>query len=1044
MVPVTSVIETLTTSLAGQYAVGRELGQGGMATVYLARDLRHDRQVAIKVLRPELAAVVGPERFLNEINVVARLRHPHILGLIDSGRADSLVYFVMPFVAGESLRHRLQREIQLPVEEALRITREVADALAYAHREGVIHRDIKPENILIDSGHAVVADFGIARSARAGLQLSSVGLAIGTPAYMSPENWRGEAVDGRADLYSLGCVLYEMLAGSPPFTGPNADRVAAQHLMDPPRPVRASRPTAPAGVQRLIELLLAKSPADRVQSADELVAILTGSVTPVSVVPWRTRLSRWVAATVIAVGLTVLLGLWVRSWGPALDAEKFVVLPFRHRGDAAPQLVNGDMCESLIYEALARWRDLSVANSLLVRDAISRRGGEVASLRSGLELARDLGAGRLLWGEVWEAGDTTVVRAAVYDAGDGKVIHEHTVRMQQGNVGISFAALADTLVVRSAGLTSPAQVGSGTQSFVALREYARSNAAASRWNLSEAAAHLRAALAADPVYPQAHLRLAQIAQWQGLPSRTWREDVVASLASGWVSSRDSMLALALLDLADRRFQDGCRRYRDLVARDSLDFAAWYGLGECQGRDRTVRRDSTSSSGWRFASSGHAAVEAYTRALTLVPSVHVVYQGAALARLQDLLYANPELVRSGLAVEGSDTLRFASFPSLMSDTLGFVPWPATDLFAGRPEALPESRHQAVRRNRELLRRLAEVWIRGYPRSLPALETYVVALELNGELGATVVGMPTALDAVRQMRALAPTDVYRRDAMLWEARVRLKQGDFAAARAVADSLLRGVDPADPQAHRFAPAAALTGRIHLAADLLASGAPVWTPTAPDTRPVDVPVPVRADALRLMAFASFGAPAESLTALARRVRSGIAAYVAEPARQGVEAALLDRAAVFAFPLLPTPETSQNYMLELQRAVRRRDVAMVRARLDHIAASRTGQRPGDMALEVTLAEAGLRLDVADTAGAAAQLDQSLEALASFGLGLLREVPPAAAVGRAMALRAELAAAARDQILARRWARAVITLWSNADPPLAPVLARMRQLGGPV
>ncbi|HEX9894156.1 MAG TPA: serine/threonine-protein kinase, partial [Gemmatimonadales bacterium] len=1022
----TSVIETLTARLAGLYGVERQLGQGGMATVYLARDLRHDRQVAIKVLRPELAAVVGAERFLHEINVVAGLQHPHILGLIDSGRADSLVYFVMPFVAGESLRHRLQRETQLPVEEALRITREVADALAYAHHHGVIHRDIKPENILIDSGHAVVADFGIARSARAGIQVSSVGLAIGTPAYMSPENWKGEAVDGRADLYSLGCVLYEMLTGAPPFTGPNADRVAVLHLMEPPRPIRTSRPTAPAGIQRVIDLLLAKSPADRVQTADELVTILTGSATPVSVAASRARVSRWMAAAVVGIGLIVLFTLWFQGRAPPLDAERFVVLPFRHRGDAAPQLVNGDMCESLIYEALGRWRDLSVANSLLVRDAIERRGGQVASLQGGLDLARELGAGRLLWGEVWETGDTTVVRAAVYDAGDGQVIHEHTIRMQQGTVGSSFAALADTLVVRSAGLTAPAQAGTGTLSFIALREYARSHAAAARWDLSEAAARLRAALAADPAYPQAHLRLAQIAQWQGLPSRTWREDVVASLAGGWVSNRDSALARALLDLADRRFQDGCQRYRSLVARDSLDFAAWYGLGECQARDRTVLRDSTSPSGWRFASSGQAAVEAYTRALTVVPSVHVVYQGAALARLQELLYVDPELVRPGMAIEGLDTLRFASFPSLAADTLGFIPWLATDLFAGRPEALPESRPQALRRNRELLRRLAETWVRAYPRSLPALETYVVALELNGELGGTVQGMPTALEAVRQMRALAPTDVYRRDAMLWETRIRLKQGDFAAARAVADSLLRGLDLGHAQAHRFAPAAALTGRIQLAADLLASGAPVWTPTAPDMRPVEVPVPVRADALRLMAYASFGAPADSLTALSRRVRAGVAAYIVGAVRPVVEAALLDRAAIFAFPLLPTPETAQNYMLELQRAVRRRDLTTVRARLDTIAAARRGQRPGDMALEVTLAEASLRLAAADSAGATTQLDQALEALASFGMGLLREVPPAAALGRAMALRAELAAAVGDQTSARRWARALITLWSNA------------------
>src|ERR1044071_1886471 len=203
----------LTSALADRYRLERELGAGGMATVYLAEDLRHHRKVAIKVLRPELASAVGPERFLREIETTANLRHPHILPLYDSGEAEGFLYYVMPFIEGQSLRDRMGSGTPIPVEDALRITREVADALGYAHARGVIHRDIKPENILLEGGHAVVADFGIAKavSAAGAEQLTRTGVSIGTPSYMSPEQASGEQLDGRSDLYALGCVLYEML-----------------------------------------------------------------------------------------------------------------------------------------------------------------------------------------------------------------------------------------------------------------------------------------------------------------------------------------------------------------------------------------------------------------------------------------------------------------------------------------------------------------------------------------------------------------------------------------------------------------------------------------------------------------------------------------------------------------------------------------------------------------------------------------------------------------------------------------------------------------
>jgi tetratricopeptide (TPR) repeat protein len=271
------LFDRLKDALADRYTIERELGFGGMATVYLAEDLKHHRHVAIKVLKPELAAAVGPERFLREIEISAGLDHPHILPLYDSGEADGFLYYVMPYVEGESLRDRLQRERQLPIEAALEIAREVADALSYAHSREVVHRDIKPENILLAGGHARVADFGIARalSAAGAERLTETGLAIGTPAYMSPEQASGSSeVDGRSDLYSLGCVLYEMLAGEPPFTGATVESIVRQHLAVEPPSITGLRPAVPPQVAAALMRALAKTPADRFSPAAQFADAL--------------------------------------------------------------------------------------------------------------------------------------------------------------------------------------------------------------------------------------------------------------------------------------------------------------------------------------------------------------------------------------------------------------------------------------------------------------------------------------------------------------------------------------------------------------------------------------------------------------------------------------------------------------------------------------------------------------------------------------------------------------------------------------------------
>jgi serine/threonine-protein kinase len=251
-----------------------------MASVYLAQDRKHNRNVAIKVMRPELASTLGADRFLREVEIAAQLNHPHILAMYDSGQSEGILYYVMPYVEGESLLGRIRSERQLPVEEVLRLGREVAEALAVAHARGIVHRDIKPANVLLTGGHALVADFGIARAIGTSESITATGIAVGTPHYMSPEQATGDReVDARTDVYALGTVLYEALAGEPPFTGPTAQSILSRVLMESPRPLNVSRPGIPASVNAVIMKALARSPADRFQTASEMASALQSAAT---------------------------------------------------------------------------------------------------------------------------------------------------------------------------------------------------------------------------------------------------------------------------------------------------------------------------------------------------------------------------------------------------------------------------------------------------------------------------------------------------------------------------------------------------------------------------------------------------------------------------------------------------------------------------------------------------------------------------------------------------------------------------------------------
>jgi len=422
--------DRLSSALADRYRLERELGAGGMATVWLAEDLRHHRQVAVKVLRPELAASLGPERFHQEVEVAARLQHPHILPLHDSGEADGFLYYVMPYVEGMTLRTRLRKERELPVGEAVRILRDVADAMVEAHARGVIHRDLKPENIMLTGRHAVVADFGVAKAvseATGKQRLTTAGVAMGTPTYMAPEQATADPLtDHRADIYALGVVAYEMLTGEPPFVRTTAQAMLAAHLTEPPVAVTVRRGTIPAPLATLVMRCLEKKPADRPQRAEEVLAILeslatpSGGVTPTETQPVRVRGSRRklaLAAAGIAAVALVAVGAWalLNRGGPLPDArqrEPVVVLPFEVQGGDAALASLGVQAADRITAAIE-----GASLGAVVRIA-SAGDGERYTARLGRRVLRETGAGTLVVGTIAQRGDQVEVQAQVVRGSD--------------------------------------------------------------------------------------------------------------------------------------------------------------------------------------------------------------------------------------------------------------------------------------------------------------------------------------------------------------------------------------------------------------------------------------------------------------------------------------------------------------------------------------------------------------------------------------------------------------------------------------------------
>jgi tRNA A-37 threonylcarbamoyl transferase component Bud32 len=1063
---VIDVRDDLATALAGRYEIERELGHGGMAIVYLARDVRHGRRVAVKALRPELATTLGAERFLREINIAARLTHPNILALHDSGEAGGMLYFVMPHVEGESLRDRLDREHQLPMDEALAITRQIGAALDYAHERGVVHRDIKPENILLLGDHVLVADFGLARALyTAGTQrLTESAVAVGTPAYMSPEQAAADPdVDARSDLYSLACVLFEMVAGMPPFKGATSAAVLAQHLTAKPPSICAQRPHCPPNVDTAVQRALEKTPADRFRTAGEFVGALTGSVAPTPARPAtatvralsKSASRRTLMLAACGVALVVVAGLAAtmiaRSHATStLDRDAYAVLPLI-AVDASAHSDSAAITGSLA-DALGEWSDVHVVGARDIADEVAdvhRRG----PLRIGeaLAIAARLGARNVVWGEVSSGGGddgaAPTVRLSRYDVGTGRVVRSTTLPYSRGAAYLPLARIAVNALLRGDRPVPVPGPGEGRHSSLAAWvAYDSGRTLLEHWDIPDAARQFRVALRADPAHPEANLWLSLSEMWAATPSDHWRGFARQAYdRRDRLAPSDTMLAVAQFAIAEGKYPEACAAYRHVIASDTTGVIGWYGLGECQALDSLVIRDPRSPSGWSFRGSDEQAIRAY---LHVVDGQALTQPAFVFSRLSQLLFTSGIQMRPGHS-DGPGRIEFGAFPSLASDTLGFVPYPFDSRRMTADRVASESKARALERNRALLRRLYRNWAANAPPTVEAHAALAGLLETLEEIGGS---NPTELSAIWQLhraRTLSADSMQRRRLAKDELRLLVKAGNWRAAASLADSMFANdVSAAADTTGVLAGPAALTGRIRtLAAILRAPGVAARSGlTLPNGNPLDASPALEQEGANAFAWAMTGACGDTVVGYRARIDRQIESYVPDPKRRrDIGGALLRRPLSLAVPCVGNGallgiDPAGDKMTLLEQAIANRDIPAFHAIFDGVVAARSLSRPGDTAMDYTFIESWLLRSIGDTATAARHLDASLDALPTLGVFMLDYPSHSAAFVRAMGLRAEIAARSGDRATAVRWATAVTELWAHADPELQPYVQHLCEL----
>ncbi|MCH9014652.1 MAG: protein kinase [Gemmatimonadetes bacterium] len=637
-------IDELRRELADTYAIERLVGRGGMAMVYLAHDLKLNRRVALKVLRPELTVAVGIERFNREVRFAAGLQHPHILPVYDSGSAGNMLFYVMPFVEGESLQDRLEREGKLPVEDAIHIARDISGGLTYAHSKGVVHRDVKPANIMLSGNQAVITDFGIAKAVSDidGDQLTHTGIAVGTPTYMSPEQAAGGAdVDGRSDIYSLGCVLFEMLTGEPPYQGSTTRATIAQRFVGPVPSVRRTRSEVPVTVERAVAKAMSKLPSDRFPTGQEFAKALDGTV---SVESPTSRFKQTVVATVAFAGLALVVGsLWIKgqSGGGQVSpgTDIIAVMPFNAAGTGVEVLGEG-MVDLLSTNLDGVGGIRTIDPRVVLHRWRQEGGGGPLTLEEALEVGRNVNAGAILRGSVVAAGPEVRITADLYSTSG-----EHLARISADGPADSVLALVDQVSIqlvrevwRSQDPLPDLRVSAlTTTSLDALRSFLRGEQLYRRSLWDSATAAFNRSIEEDSTFALAYLRLAHVYGWtEGHGSEAASRFIgLAERNANKLPARERLLVVAhrLTEDGNLAAIDSLRVY---VARYPDDAEGWYELGDAQYHAR-----------YALALSEAELLQPFERALSLDPTL------------------TPSLIHPAeIALVISDSARFESYVAQM--------------------------------------------------------------------------------------------------------------------------------------------------------------------------------------------------------------------------------------------------------------------------------------------------------------------------------------------------------------------------------------------
>jgi tetratricopeptide (TPR) repeat protein len=778
---------SLQTALAPQYRLERELGRGGMGVVFLATDTTLDRLVAIKVVHPELATHPSiARRFLTEARTIARLRHPNIVAVHTAGNADGLLYYVMDHVEGESLRQRLAREGRLPADEVTRIVGDLASALDAAGRADIIHRDVKPENVLLDqgSGRAMLADFGIARGAFVNPGAAAVttgqGVALGTPSYMSPEQAAGEELDTRSDLYALGILGYEMLAGHPPFQGSNRV-VVSKHIAERPVPIERVRPDCPGALGDAVMKALEKQPAERWQTGEQFREALSGG-RPRSRSRVRRRLIAAAAVALAVVGTTV--GLTRRRPGPPAGVNprhSILVLPFDNLRDdrAVDWLREGSV--SMLGLNLSQWNDLTVVDQERLHDLLAQqkiKPGDDVGLEMARRLARDAGAWTVILGDFTRAGDSLHLAARVYDVASGTRVDVARVDDRPGeDVRPLFDQLA-TKLLNLSGAPEEIRIGlarSTTQSLEAYRAYLTGVDHLNRWDLAGAERDLGRALAIDTTFGLAYYKLALTRGWLvGIEDSIADRAIVRAVNySANLPTHDRTVISAYRAFIAGEFTEARGLYQQLLARDTSDADAWYGLGEAWFHD---------TAGYDRSPAWTQAMQAFKRTLALDPEYALAYD-----HVQTMLdaAANP---RPFYALVAPDSFASAQGPD------------------GMTSVDSATLTSAVRRARGEALATARSWVASQPATLRAHGAMVDAYLASGNYQA----------AMGEVNRYRQTSQVHPELPFVEARIRFASGDVDRAAAQLRSALDTVAPQDFRPYQGTPT--VVGDIAAAANVFA----------------------------------------------------------------------------------------------------------------------------------------------------------------------------------------------------------------------------------